>query len=81
MEFESLSALAPHNCPLPPPVDENSRCDQQELFDVSINVALLVHAWGQGDDHKIQAAIDLLSEWSRKRGDRLTDQQLRKRIA
>lgn len=59
---------------LPPPV--GSSPDQSELFDVSISVAMLLHAHRVGDEKKIQDAIDLLADWDRRRGDRLTNEQL-----
>lgn len=67
---------------LPPPVsDHENRKDREELFDITLNVALFLHSWGQGDEHEIQKNVTLLHEWMKAREDRLTKEQLEGKVA
>ena|ERR1051326_4999085 len=52
------------------------RQDQSDLFDISLTIALFLHAWGKGDARKIQDAVELMSDWAKRREDRLTAVQL-----
>lgn len=53
----------------------------QDQIEISRVIDLFLHAWGQGDDHEIQKVVVLMSDWAKRRDDRLTEQNFKKRAA